>query len=166
MRRKDEFFNVFKTYKAEVENQLRRKNKILKSDRAGEYFPNECNAFYEEIGIIHQCFSLHTPQQNGLAERKNITFQEMINSMLLNAKLRFSLWGEAILAACYNLNRIPLKKSMISPYEIWKGRKPNIGYSKVWGCLAYCKNTDPKRTKLGPRAIKCAFVGYTINNKA
>ena len=51
--------------------------------------------------------------------------------MLLNAKLRFSLWGEAILATCYILNRIPLKKSMISPYEIWKGRKPNSGYFKV-----------------------------------
>lgn len=166
LRHKDEFFNVFKTYKAEVENQLGRKVKIPRSDRGGEYFPNEFNAFNEENGIIHQCSAPHTPQQNGLAERKYRTFQEMIKSMLLNAKFPFSLWGEAILAACHILNRIPLKKSMISPYEIWKGRKPNIGYSKVWGCLVYCKNTDPKRTKLGPRAIKCAFVRYAINNTA
>ncbi|RVW63853.1 Retrovirus-related Pol polyprotein from transposon TNT 1-94 [Vitis vinifera] len=46
------------------------------------------------------------------------------------------------------------------------GRKPNIGYFKVWGCLAYCKKTDPNKTKLGPRAIKCAFVGYASNSKA
>ncbi|RVW66000.1 Retrovirus-related Pol polyprotein from transposon TNT 1-94 [Vitis vinifera] len=45
-------------------------------------------------------------------------------------------------------------------------RKPNIGYFKVWGCLAYCKKTDPNKTKLGPRAIKCAFVGYASNSKA
>ncbi|KAL6332755.1 hypothetical protein AAG906_015017 [Vitis piasezkii] len=56
--------------------------------------------------------------------------------------------------------------SYISPYELWKGRKPNIGYFKVWGCLAYCKKTDPNKTKLGPRAIKCAFVGYASNSKA
>ena len=34
------------------------------------------------------------------------------------------------------------------------------------GCLAYCKKTDPNKTKLGPRATKCAFVGYASNNKA
>ncbi|RVW81286.1 Retrovirus-related Pol polyprotein from transposon TNT 1-94 [Vitis vinifera] len=45
-------------------------------------------------------------------------------------------------------------------------RKPNIGYFKVWGCLVYCKKTDPNKTKLGPRAIKCAFVGYASNSKA
>ncbi|RVW16046.1 Retrovirus-related Pol polyprotein from transposon TNT 1-94 [Vitis vinifera] len=63
-------------------------------------------------------------------------------------------------------NRIPMKKNEISPYELWKGRKPNIGYFKVWGCLTYCKKTDPNKTKLGPRAIKCAFVGYASNSKA
>ncbi|RVW41670.1 Retrovirus-related Pol polyprotein from transposon TNT 1-94 [Vitis vinifera] len=58
------------------------------------------------------------------------------------------------------------RKNEISPYELWKGRKPNIGYFKLWGCLAYCKKTDPNKTKLGPRAIKCAFVGYASNSKA
>ncbi|RVW78145.1 Retrovirus-related Pol polyprotein from transposon TNT 1-94 [Vitis vinifera] len=58
------------------------------------------------------------------------------------------------------------EENEISPYELWKGRKPNIGYFKVWGCLAYCKKTDPNKTKLGPRAIKCAFVGYASNSKA
>ena len=90
----------------------------------------------------------------------------MVNALLLHAKLPFNLWGEALLATCHIVNRIPTKKKKISPYELWKGRKPNIGYFKAWGCLAYCKNNDPKRTKLGPRGIKCAFVGYAKNNKA
>ncbi|MGV7927231.1 hypothetical protein PJO48_29705, partial [Mycobacterium kansasii] len=47
-----------------------------------------------------------------------------------------------------------------------RGRKPNLGYLKVWGCLAYCRTPDLKRTKLGPRAIKCTFVGYAQNSKA
>lgn len=62
LRHKDECFNVFKTYKAEAENELGRKIKILRSDRGGEYFPNEFNAFCEENGIIHQCSAPHTPQ--------------------------------------------------------------------------------------------------------
>ena len=59
-----------------------------------------------------------------------------------------------------------MKKNNVSTYELWRGKKPNLGYLKVWGCLAYCKSTKPKRTKLGPRAIKCAFVGYASNSKA
>ena len=89
----------------------------------------------------------------------------MVNVMLLNSKLNFNLWGESLLVACPILNKIPLKKNGISPYELWKGRKPNVEYFIVW-CLAYCKNNDPNRTKLGPRGIKCAFVGFTTNSKA
>ena len=166
LKHKDEAFNAFKVYKAEVENQLGKKIKTLRSDRGGEYFPNDFTAFCEENGIIHECSAPRTPQQNGLAERKNRTFLEMINALLLHAELPFNLWGEALFAACHILNRIPMKKKKISPYEIWKGRKPNIGYFKVWGCLAYCKNLHPNRTKLGPRGIRCAFVGYANNSKA
>lgn len=36
----------------------------------------------------------------------------------------------------------------------------------MWECFAYCKIMDPKRTKLGPRPINCAFVGYATNSKA
>ncbi|RVW47574.1 Retrovirus-related Pol polyprotein from transposon TNT 1-94 [Vitis vinifera] len=161
-----ETFNAFKVYKAEVENQLEKNIKVLRSDRGGEYFSSEFNSFCEEYGIIHECTAPYTPQHNGIAERKNRTFLEMVNAMLLHAKLNFNLWGEALLTACHILNRIPMKKNEISPYELWKGRKPNIGYFKVWGCLAYCKKTDPHKTKLGPRAIKCAFVGYASNSKA
>ena len=90
----------------------------------------------------------------------------MVNVMLLHAKLNFNLWGEALLTICHILNIISMKKNEIFSYELWKGRKPNIGYFKVWGCLAYCKKAYPNKTKLGQRATKCAFVGYDSNNKA
>src|SRR3954462_10599371 len=101
-----------------------------------------------------------------MAERKNRTYQEMINAMLMHSELPFNLWGEALLSACHIMNRIPLKTTGISPYEKWKGRSPNIDYFRVWGCVAYYKNMDPKRTKLGPRGIRCAFIGYAQNSKA
>ena len=41
-----------------------------------------------------------------------------------------------------------------------------MSYLKLWGCIAYFKVLDPKRTKLGPRAIKSVFVGYVVNSKA
>src|SRR4051812_40077601 len=85
VRHKDDAFNAFKTYKEEVENQLSTTIKILRSDRDSEHFSAEFDAYYEEYGIIHKCYAPRTPQQNGMAERKNRTYQEMINAMLMHS---------------------------------------------------------------------------------
>ena len=68
---KDEAFEKFKTYKVVVENQLERKIKALRSDRGGEYESNEFSDYCALHGIIHQTSAIFTPQQNGVAERKN-----------------------------------------------------------------------------------------------
>nr|KAJ0225474.1 hypothetical protein LSAT_V11C100003670 [Lactuca sativa] len=162
----DEAFDAFKRYKAEVENQLERHIKILRSDRGGEYFNQEFDTFCEENGIKHERTSPYTPQHNGLAERKNRTLCEMVNYMLNQSGQPNNLWGEALLTACYAHNRITSRVIPTSPYELWKGRKPNIDYLKVWGCVAYYRTPDPKRTKLGARANKSIFIGYAQNSKA
>ena len=64
--------------------------------------------------------------------------------MLISSNLPHNLWGDAMLSACYILNRVPLKKNNISPYELWFNRKPNLIRLKVWGCLAYVRKPDPK----------------------
>nr|KAJ0202095.1 hypothetical protein LSAT_V11C600310800 [Lactuca sativa] len=71
LRSKDEAFDAFKRYKVEVENQLERHIKILRSDRGGEYFNHEFDTFCEENGIKHERTSPYTLQKNSLAERKN-----------------------------------------------------------------------------------------------
>ena len=71
-----------------------------------------------------------------------------------------------MLTACHVHNRVLSKKIQSSPYELWNSRKPNLSYLKLWGCIAYFRVPDPKRTKLGPRAIKSVFVGYVVNSKA
>ena len=83
---KDEAIDAFKQYKIEVENQLNKKIKMIRSDRGREYeFP------FQEIclenGIIHQMTASYTPQQNGVAERKNRTLKEMMNVLLLSSGL-------------------------------------------------------------------------------
>ena len=61
LRSKDETFDAFKCYKSEVENQKERKIKILRSDKGGEYFPEEFDHLCEEFGIIHQSRPLYSP---------------------------------------------------------------------------------------------------------
>ena len=52
LRNKDEAFDMFLSYKAEVENQLDRKIKRIRSDRGGEYI--HLNNYREKKGIIHE----------------------------------------------------------------------------------------------------------------
>ena len=69
LRSKDEALEKFMHYKNEVENQLGRRIKVIRSDRGGEYdapFDRLC----QEHGIIHQTSAPYTPQQNGIVECK------------------------------------------------------------------------------------------------
>ena len=105
-------------YKAEVENQLDRKIKRLRSDRGGECGTNSLTSFYEKNDIIHKTSAPYIPQQNGIAERKNRTLNDMMNAMLVSSGLPDNIWGEPILTACFILNRVPHKKLDQTPYEL------------------------------------------------
>ncbi|GKF66711.1 hypothetical protein Tco_0193228 [Tanacetum coccineum] len=88
----------------------------------------------------------------------------MVNFMLSGLSQGF--WGEAMLIACYLLNRVPNRRNMITPYELWTKRKPNLNYLRVWDCRAVVRLPDPKLKTLGERGIKCIFVGYAEHSKA
>jgi hypothetical protein len=125
---KDEALNCLKIYKADVENQLERKIKRFRSDRGGEYLSNDFSEYCAEHGIIHETIAPYSPQSNGVGERKNRTLTDLVNAMLDSLGLPESWWGEAMLTACFTLNRVPSAKGEITPYEGWKGRKPSLGF--------------------------------------
>ena len=106
---KDETIEKFVLYKNEVENQLNKKIKVLRSDRGGEYessFVDVC----AQHGIIHETTTPYSPQSNGMAEQKNLTLKEMMNAILISFGLPQNMWGKAILFANYLLNKVPKKK--------------------------------------------------------
>lgn len=102
---------MFLAYKNEVENQLNRKIKRIRSDRGGEYVL--LNDYCEKYGIIHEITPPYSPESNGVAERKNRTLKEMMNCLLVSSNAPDNLWGEAILSACHLQNRIPYKKKLV-----------------------------------------------------
>ena len=82
IKRKDEVFDVFKKFKSMVERQCGHKLKILKTDGRGEYTSNEFGNYCDEEGIVREIVSPYTPQQNGVAERKNRSIMNMVRSMI------------------------------------------------------------------------------------
>ena len=119
LKSKDEAIEKLVLYKNEVENQLNKKIKVLRSDRGGEYessFVDLC----AQHKIIHKTTAPYSPQSNGVAKHKNRTLKEMMNAMLIISSIPQNMWGEAILSANYLLNKVPKKKIEKTPYELWK----------------------------------------------
>ncbi|KAJ4744662.1 Gag-Pol polyprotein [Rhynchospora pubera] len=124
---KSDALGCFQKYLAMVENQQNGLVKALRTDRGREYLSDQFKSLCDEKGIVHQLTTPYTPQQNGVAERRNRTLLEMVRSMMAQASLPISYWGDALLTATYVLNRVPSKSVAATPYELWTGRKPNLG---------------------------------------
>ena len=96
------------------------------------------NLFCAEKGILHQFSSVRTPQQNGVAKRRNRTLIDAARTFLCDSKLPVIFWAEAINTACYVQNRVLLnKKQMKTPYEVVYGHKPTVAYFRIYSDLSY-----------------------------
>ena len=106
MRRKSEAFEKFKKFRAEVENQLGKHIKAIQSDRGGEYLLGDFKDYLTQNEIVSQLTSPGTPQQNGVAKRRNRTLLEMVRSMKSYSTLPISFWGYALKTAMHILNLV------------------------------------------------------------
>lgn len=121
-------------------------------------------------GIIHQTSCTHSPQQNGIAERKNKQLLEVVRALLVEGNVPCKFWGEALNSAVYLVNRTP--SSVLNfkrPLDVFSDHHtlpPTVKLApKVFGCIAYVHLHSHQRTKLEARALKCVFVGYGLTQK-
>ncbi|KAA0043342.1 reverse transcriptase [Cucumis melo var. makuwa] len=120
-------------------------------------------------GIVHQNSCSYTPQQNGVAERKNRHFLEVARSLMLSTSLPLYLWGDDILTAAHLINRMPSRiLHLQTPLECLKESYPSTRLVskvplRVFGCTAYVHSFGPNQTKFTPRAQACVFVGYPFH---
>ncbi|KAJ4728701.1 Retrovirus-related Pol polyprotein from transposon TNT 1-94 [Melia azedarach] len=145
LHKKSHALDVFKNYKAKVENQLSKRIKTVKSDRGGEYYgrydgsgeqhPGPFAKFLKECGIVPQ-----------------YTMPE-------------SLWGKALKTAAYILNKVPTKATAKTPYELWTGKKSSLKHLHVWGCPAEARPYRPNEKKLDLRMVSCYFIGYSERSR-
>nr|GEV12116.1 hypothetical protein [Tanacetum cinerariifolium] len=143
---KDETSPILKSFITGLENQLSLKVKVIRSDNGTEFKNSDLNQFCELKGIKREFSVPRTPQQNGIAERKNRTLIEAARIMLADSLLSIPFWAEAVNTACYVQNRVlvtkPQKKT---PYELLHGRTPRKFQGKV---------------------DEGFLVGYSVNSKA
>nr|GEZ72554.1 zinc finger, CCHC-type [Tanacetum cinerariifolium] len=120
-------------FKNEVENQLGKTIKALRSDHSGEYISKDFKDYLKACGIVQQLTPPYTPQHNGVSERRNRTLLNMVRSMMSLTTLPLSFWDYALETAARILNMDPTKKVDKTPYELWHGKVPNLSYLKECG---------------------------------
>jgi len=160
MKNKKDVLENFLKWKAQVENQIGRKIKVLPIDNGGEYKSDPFLKVCQNYGIVRHFTVRKTPQQNGVSERMNKTLVEKVRCMLSNADLGREFWAEAVTYAQHLVNHLPLSvidgKTLL---EVWSG-KPTTDYDSlhVFGSIAYYHVIE---SKLNPREKKALFMGFS-----
>ncbi|GJT06179.1 putative ribonuclease H-like domain-containing protein [Tanacetum coccineum] len=128
---KDETYDMLHDLIVGLENKLRHKVKTIRCDHGTEFKNHLMNEFCAKKGIKREYSIARTPQQNGVAERKNRTLIEAARTMLADSLLPIQFWAEAVNTACYVLNRVLVTKpQMKTPYMKLDVRSPNISFMR------------------------------------
>lgn len=92
---------------------------------------------------------------------------EMTRSILKHMTIPNYLWGEAVRHVTYIINRAATKAlNFATPYEVYKGRKPNVAHIRFFGCIEYAKSTKPNVKKLDDRIKVLVHLGTEPGSKA
>ena len=108
----------------------------------------------------------YTPQQIGVAERKNRSLKEMATCMMEAKTLPPNFWAEAINCASYIYNRVPHNHlDGMTPFKSWSGHKLDVTHFRIFGSKAWARIPTEKRKDLQPQSQECIFVGYYEDSK-
>ncbi|KAL0303695.1 UNVERIFIED_CONTAM: Retrovirus-related Pol polyprotein from transposon RE2 [Sesamum radiatum] len=166
MRHKSQVVTFLKNFFSSVHTQFASSVKNIRTDNGLEFLSHECQALFTSLGIHHQKSCPHSPQQNGVVERRHKQLLEIARSLLFQSHLPTTYWGEALLAATYLLNRLPSSVlSWKAPYELLHNKPPSYDHLRVFGCLCFATVTKPHRDKFAKRDTKCLFLGYSCDHK-
>ncbi|GJT05151.1 putative ribonuclease H-like domain-containing protein [Tanacetum coccineum] len=167
LRTKDETSGILKDFIRQIENQLNQKVKTIRCDNGIEFKNKDVIEFYGSKGIKREYSNARTPQQNGVAERKNMTLIEAARTMLADSFLPNTFWAEAVSTACYVLNRVLVTKPHNkTPYELITGKIPIISYIRPFGCHVTILNTIDHLGKFAGKSDEGFLVGYSLQSKA
>jgi transposase InsO family protein len=155
-----------------VENtilQMQRKYKLpvgsLRTDRDSVYMSKRFQDFLTKEGIEHQPSSGYSPQENGHAERAIRTLTEARDALLADSGLATKFWGDALMHATYVKN-LCSSSADSSPFELFRGFKPDVTNLRVFGCACYVRipSEHRKKSALPRKAQLGKFLGFAQPN--
>ena len=159
---KSDVYTCFVDYINKVENYTGKKIKKLRCDNGKEYINRDIFNLIREKGMILDKCPPYVHELNGTAERFNRTLMDSARCLMSDANLNIRYWPEAILTASYLKNRtIANTFERKSPYEIFFGKRPNIGNLKLYGSKVFFRVHENQRDNKWDRKSDCRIlVGY------
>ncbi|GKC93471.1 retrovirus-related pol polyprotein from transposon TNT 1-94 [Tanacetum coccineum] len=130
-------------YSRKMENLNKVRVKELRSDNRTEFRNHKLEEFCDEKGILQNFSSLCTPEQNGVAERRNKTLIEAARTI-----------------------SIIMKRHGKTAYDVFRGRAPDISYFHVFGCPVHIHNHRDHLGKFDEKVDDGFFLGYSLVAKA
>ena len=165
LKSKDEVYDSVLVFFNILINQFSFKIKAVRSDNGTEFLNNRMRQLTESKGILHQTSCVHTPQQNGVVERKHRHILNVARSLMFQSGLPIKHWGDAILTSVFLINRTPTSiLNGSSPYELVYNCAPVFDKLRVFGCLCFASKLN-NNDKFSERADKCVFLGYSFDKK-
>ncbi|GJW94748.1 putative ribonuclease H-like domain-containing protein [Tanacetum coccineum] len=138
---------------------------MLWHKRLGHFKNRVMSEFCKKKGIKKKFSIARTPQQNGIAERRNRTLIEAARTMLADSKLPTTFWAEAVNTTCYVQNRVlVVKPHNKTPYELFRGRTPALSFMRPFGCHVTILNTLDYLGKFDGKSDEGFFVRYSMNS--
>lgn len=157
---------LIKDFIAYVANQFQKTVKILRSDNGTEFNNHDLQHHCSKLGILQQFTCAHTPQQNGIVERKHQHLLNVSRSLRFQSNLPINFWGDCVLAATHIINMLPTPVLQYkSPFEIMFNKIPDYSHLRAFGCLCYISDLYSTPDKFAPKTLKCVFLGYPFNKK-
>ena len=170
LKTKSEVGEKFTEFYRLIQTQYNSKIQVLRSDNGREYVNSRMTSLFKEKGLIHQTSRAYTPEQNGVAARKNRYILEITRALLIESNIPKSFWPEAIATAVYLLNRLPTGiLNFKSPLDVFSSHNsvPSSLHldQNIFGCTVFVHIPKHDRDKFSPCAVKCVFLGCGKNQK-
>ena len=167
LKMKSDVFTIFKAFQSQVENQYKQKISVFQSDGGGEFVNKNLSDHFTAAGIRHFISCPHTPEQNGIAERRHRHITELGLSMIYQSHLPLNLWVEAFFTSAFLSNLLPttVNNKMVSPFERLNGSPPIYTALRVFGCAYYPYLRPYANNKFDPKSLLSVFVGYNEKYK-
>jgi histone deacetylase 1/2 len=163
---KSQMHYIFLKFQAHIQTQFERKIKCFQCDNGKEYDNSIFHKFCDLNGMSFRFSCPHTSPQNGKAERKIRTINNIIRTLLAHASIPPSFWHHALQMATYLHNILPNKKlALQTPTKILYQKDPSYSHLRVFGCLCYPLIQSTFRNKLQARSTPCVFLGYPSNHR-
>ncbi|KAL4565975.1 hypothetical protein LXL04_030083 [Taraxacum kok-saghyz] len=162
MKHKSDLQTLFPQFKRLVEKYFKTPLISIFTDNGGEYI-----GLLKAYRILRPPPPPHTPEQNGVAERRHRHIVETGLALLHYAHVPLSFWSHAFQIAVYLINRLPTPiLNFKSPYDVIYGKSPTYNKLKSFGCLCYPWLRPYAKSKLHPRSASCIFLGYSSSKSA